>query len=157
MKRIVKAGIAGILLAAATSSASAIEVWQGNLFITAANNACNGTPWTVNTFFTAVYRPSGLSNNGGSTRLALFLTRYAATYAVSGALSGNGQYQATRITPAASVFDWSGTYAKASVKPASPTATTKTVVVKVQLAKFGNTGKCKVTLQGSLGKRPDDP
>ena len=155
MKRLLKAGIAGVLLAAATSSASAIEVWQGNLFITAANAACAGN-WSANQFFTAVYRPAGLSDNGPSTMLALFGQRTAMSYVVDGALSGNGTYTGRRLLSSAGFFFWeNGTYSQATVTPASVSKITKTVVIRVKLATFANTGNCTVTLQGSLGKRPD--
>jgi hypothetical protein len=150
MRRLAKAGVAGILLAAATTSASAIEVWQGNLFITVANPACAGN-WTANQFFTAVYRPAGLSDNGPNTLLALFGQRTAMSYAVEGALSGNGTYTGRRFLSSAFFTFWeNGTYSQATV-----TKIAKTVLVKVRLKKFGNSGDCTVTLQGSLGKRPD--
>jgi hypothetical protein len=155
MTRFAKIGVAAILLAATTSSASAIEVWQGHLFITGTNPACENADWKVNDYFNAVYRPAGLSDNGTSTLLALFKPRTAMTYAVSGALSGNGTYTATRIAPAGNAFEWNATYSNAVVGPGSVTDTTKTVVIRVRLTKFANSGNCALMLQGSLGKRPD--
>jgi hypothetical protein len=155
MQRLAKTSLAAALLVAVTTSASAVEVWQGHLFITAANRACNAGNWRVNVFFNAVYLPAGVSDNGPTTFLALFHSRNAMSFAVNGALSGAGGYNAGRIRPTGPTQSWSGSFSKARVTPASPSDTTPTVTVRVQLNPFGNVPNCTAMLQGSLGKRPD--
>jgi hypothetical protein len=81
--------------------------------------------------------------------------RSAARYSVVGNFAGSGGYAATAIGSSASLFSWSGAFSQASVKPAAPTAATATLVVRVRLANFFNVASCTLTLQGSLGKRPD--
>jgi hypothetical protein len=157
MQRLVKAGIAGVLLAAATSSASAVEVWQGHLFITTASNGCNASNWAVNQFFNAVLRPNDLEDNGPFTLLALFRDRYAARYRFGGALAGNGTYDGRHITSTATVGStgsFSGNYSKGSVKPV-PAVGKPSLKVRVKLTGFGDNANCAVTLEGTLGLRPN--
>ena len=160
MKRLSIAGIAGLLLIAAAPSASAIEVWQGDLFITTANNSCVNAGWTVNRFFDAVLRPNDLEDNGTNTLLALFQERYAARYVVAGALAGNGTYNARHITSTAgggggpSGGLWSANFSVASLKPV-PAVGRPSVKVRVRFTRFADTAGCTVTLQGTLGLRPN--
>jgi hypothetical protein len=144
------------LLLAAPFPALAIETWQGDLFVTAATASCSSAGTSVNDFFRAVFRPRNLEDNGQDTRLSLIASRSAQRYFFqSRALIGAGPYQGDTITGTAAVDSWNGTFAAASIAPQQPLVTTPTVVVKVTLNTFANTANCTVTLQGSLGNRPN--
>src|SRR5688572_22223940 len=118
MKRL---AIAASVLACATLPASAIETWQGDLFVTAATAACNGpgTPGiTVNDFFRAVFRPRNLEDNGVDTRLALFSTRNAHRVFIENApLSGAGNYNGVFIGGTGGFTSYAATFASASTTP----------------------------------------
>jgi hypothetical protein len=144
-----------LLLGATSFPAFGLEVWQGDMFVTAASPRCARNGVSVNDFFRAVFRPRGLENNGADTRLSLFGTRSAHRYLFRNrALAGDGQYQGDFISPQAVVASWNGEFSDASVEPPSPTGSTPTVVVKLRLRDFGDFG-CTLTLEGSLGNRPN--
>jgi hypothetical protein len=152
MKRLM---LASMLLAGTISTASAVEVWQGDLFATAATTECAAVSWSVNEFARAIFRPANVTDNGPNSVLVVLGGRSAQRYSVTGNLAGNGSYSATAIGSSTNIFSWNGAFSQASVKPAAPTATTVTLVVKARLANFFNVANCTLTLQGSLGKRPD--
>lgn len=153
-----RAGIAVLLLASATLPASAVETWQGDLFVTAATNACDGQGGpgiNTNDFFRAAFRPRGVDGNGPDTRLALFAPRNAHHIAIVGKrLTGAGNYTAHAITGAGGGGEYAGTYGQGSTKPPAPTPNTPAVAVKVKLNRFADKPGCSVTLQGVLGNRP---
>ena len=146
---------AALLLAAAITPGLATEVWQGDLFITTASAGCANDGIAVGDYFTAIYRPRNLVDNGPDTRLALVASRSAQRYEVTNApLSGSGPYKGVFITSRANVQTWTGTFSAASVSPATPTATTQTVVIKATFTNFADVVGCTATLKGSLGNRP---
>jgi hypothetical protein len=153
MKRLVMATwLAGILV----SPAAAVEVWQGDLFVTAATAACAQAGVGVNDFFRAVYRPRNVEDNGQDTRLSLFASRSAHRIVVgNGALAGTGNYTGLQLASTTGVETYNGVFAGAAVTPASPTPNTQTVVVRVTLRTFTGEAGCNATLQGSLGNRPN--
>jgi hypothetical protein len=158
MTRVSTASLAGLLLVASASSASAIQVWQGHLFITAASKDCVDAGWTVNRFFNAVLRPYDIEDNGPNTLLALFQDRYAASYSFAGSLSGNRIYSARHITSTAGgggpSGPWSGWYSRGRVRPV-PTESRPYLTVRVVVSDFAHTAGCNVKLEGTLGLRPN--
>ena len=151
MKRLVTAAM---LLAGTGLPAFATEVWQGDMFITAATTACAADGITANDFLRAVYRPRNLADNGVDTKLSLIGSRNAQRYFVANApLTGTGNYEGILITSRANFQSWTGTFSGATVTP-TPTATTQTIVVKVTFKNYGDIVGCTATLKGSLGHRP---
>ena len=72
MKRFLIAAAAVTTIAAATASpAFAVQVWQGDMFLTDANAACKAKGFTVDDFFRGVYRPAGVADNGANSFLSL--------------------------------------------------------------------------------------
>jgi hypothetical protein len=153
MKRL---AIATVLLAGTAFPASAVEVWQGDMFITAASAACVAEGYTVNDFFRAVYRPRNVEDNGIDTRLSLISARNAHRFLVENApLTGAGNYHGNKIGSTAAFSSWDSTFSAASVTPPLPTVNTQTVVIKVTFKDFADFPGCTATLQGSLGNRPN--
>ena len=151
MKRL---AISAVLLASVSASASAQELWQGDVFVTAANATCGQIGISENDFFRAVFRPRDVGANDADTRLALFGPRNAYRVIINnGALSGSGQYDGQAIFGTAGFASWTGNFAIATTTPASPTPTTKTVAIRVQLRSFGDVA-CTMTIAGSLSNRP---
>jgi hypothetical protein len=155
MKRL---AITAALCALTGVPASAFETWQGDLFVTTATSQCTtvqGSPnVTVNDFFRAVFRPAGVSDNGPDSKLALYHPRNAHHIEIDNkALTGSGNFAGRWITGGGNFVSYAGTYVAASATPA-PAIGVETVVVHVQVRKFGNTVGCNVTLHGSLGNRP---
>lgn len=143
-----------MLLSGTALPAFATEVWQGDMFITAASTACAADGWTINDYMRAVYRPANLVDNGIDSKLSLIGPRNAQRYLVANAaFAGSGTYQGVMITSRANLQSWTSTFSSATVMP-TPTATTQTVVVKATINNFGDVIGCKVTLRGSLGRRP---
>jgi hypothetical protein len=152
MKRLVTTAA---LLAGLVSSASAVEVWQGDLFITTANATCRENGVNVNDFVRAVYRPANVSDNGPDARLSLVGTRNAQRYSFTGVLvDGGGSYNGQIISSTANYGTWSDTYQGAKVRPVTPAVTTPTVTFKIVIKQYATFAGCNVTLSGSLGHRP---
>lgn len=155
MKRL---ALAAMLTTGTIPSASATEVWQGDLFITAANATCVNSGFSVNDFFRSVYRPNGLEDNGPDARLTLISARVAQRYSVTGALSAGKKlkaYSGQIIYSTAGFASWDGTYKLATVTPATPTVNTATVTIAVTFNDFASFVGCTATLKGSLGNRPN--
>jgi hypothetical protein len=144
---------AGMLLGA-VAPASAVEVWQGDLFLTVVGGACKPN-WGVNDFVRAVFRPANLSDNGPDSRLALFSTRVVQRYTVAGGPFKSGSFAATGIFSSTNMPNWTGTLSQVNVKPATQTASTPSVTIKARISNFSDIDGCIVTLEGVLGKRPD--
>jgi hypothetical protein len=158
MKRFLIAAAAVTTIAAATASpAFAVQVWQGDMFLTDANAACKAKGFTVDDFFRGVYRPAGVADNGANSFLSLTGSRNSQRFSVAGGtLSGSGTYNGTFITSTAGFLSWSDSFSGAKVKPA-PTLTTPSITITVKIKTFGDVAGCNVTLQGALGIRPDQP
>ena len=152
MKRLI---LTGLVLSGLMVPAQATEVWQGTMFVTAANSPCRADGVVVGDFYLAVYRPRNVEDNGVDTRLALFTTRSANRYIViNKPFDGNGRYEGIRVSTTALVQDWSGNFSGATVNPPSPTPSTQTVEITVTFTKFNNNSGCTATLVGSLTNRP---
>jgi hypothetical protein len=150
--------LAGMLLAATISSASALE-WQGDLFITKSNAACRNEGFEVNQFFRSVLQPAGAAlGNDTNTRLSLIGQRNAQRiFLQNDVLDGSGPYNGTFITSRAGFASWTdGTFSGAKLKPATLATSTPSIIVKVTINKFANIVGCSLTLEGTLGQRPDE-
>jgi len=151
---------AGGLLLAMTSNASALETWQGHLFVIATSGTCDndptGIPITKNQFFTAIFRPRNLEDNGPDTYLSLVSQRGANSYKFANkALTGSGSVSYTGVSTKGHTYTLTTTYSGASVAPAAPTVNTQTVVVTITIANVTGYNGCTATLKGSLGNRPN--
>jgi hypothetical protein len=154
MKRLLIAiMLAGGFANAATAAPGEI-VWQGDIFVKTVTAGCQGS-WAVGNFSRAVFKPANLGTNGADTKLSLIGTRNGQRYFWPGAKFGNGAIGGTGIGTTANVFTWTSNFSKATTQPATPTATTQTVVLKATITNFFNNPGCTVTVIGSLGLRPD--
>jgi hypothetical protein len=151
VKRLV---LAATVLAATASSAFAIEVWQGDLFITALSDTCTANSFSVDDFFRAVLRPAGVEDNGTDTALLLVGTRSAQRAVIAdGALTGNGDYNGVFFGSQGNARSWTSQFSGAKLKPL-PSTKAKPVTITVDLATFAGLTGCDLTLQGTLGVRP---
>jgi hypothetical protein len=159
MKRLIAAALLTCGLAMPASAANDFVLWQGNMFLTAANAACNGGGWSVGNFFNAVLRPRGLGDNGTFTGFALYSTRNAQRYAVQNKGFVTGFYTGVTIYSSAGFAGWDGTggtlHSKLTVQ-VSPTVTAahKTLTATVTITNFGNVENCTATVVGALYQRP---
>jgi hypothetical protein len=94
MKRLV---LASALLAGTISTVSAVEVWQGDMFITAASAGCAATPHGVGSFYRSVYRPNGVEDNGNFEAISFVTPRAVFRVAVNGSFPAAGSYFAAGI------------------------------------------------------------
>jgi hypothetical protein len=149
MKRIL---LATVLLCGTAFSANAFDAWQGDLFITSVNAACDAASIKVGDYFRSTYLPAGVGVNPNETRLSFIGPRTAQQYHKSGLPYGNGTWEAARITGlTAFLTTFEATMTKAKSQPATPTETTQTVVLSGILSNFFDTPDCKVAFRGSLG------
>ncbi len=162
MKTILLAGAAS--LAILTSPAQAVTYsWQGDLFITAVNdaNACNAVGMHVGDFARGVFRPKNVGTNGTADLLAWHFARSAGHLQPNGG-SLNGATAATvRIIYGSGGFKkvanvvLSGT----TLTPAAPVQNTQTIKISFTMvdAYPPQTGvsNCDLTFQGTLAKRPN--
>jgi hypothetical protein len=160
MKGILLAGAA--LLTIAASPAHAVTYsWQGDLFVTAVNdaNACGAVGLRVGDFARGVFRPKGLGTNGANDMLAWYFGRSAGHLQASGSLHG-----ATAAT--VHIIYGSGGLKKvvgavlsgATVSPNPVALNTQAVRITFTMvdAYPPQTGvsNCDATFQGTLAKRP---
>jgi len=162
MKGILLAG-AALLTIAASPAHAVVYSWQGDLFITAVNdaNACNAVGLHVGDFARGVFRPKNLGTNGTSDLLAWFFGRSAGNLQPNGG-SLNGATAATvRIIYGSGGFKQVANVvlSGATVTPAAPTLSTPTIRITVTMvdAYPPQTGvsNCDATFQGTLAKRPN--
>jgi hypothetical protein len=146
--------LATIALASLAVPASARTVWQGDVFITAANSICQSAGWPVGNYLRVEFRPHNLTDNGSNTYLGLYSPRSAQTYSIAGKGLVAGTYAAGGITSTAFPQGWTSTFSGVSVSPA-PKLTTKTVTIKATITNFFNNTGCTVTIQGAAFQRPD--
>ncbi len=148
--------LATALLCGQGISAQAAEViWQGDMFVTVANAACESGGIVVGSFYRAVFKPRNLEDNPADTRLAMFGSRQALHHNWTGANYGNGPVDGIVIGSKGNAGSVSSTFSQALIQPATLTATTKTVTVKGRITNFFAVSGCTATLIGSLGNRPD--
>ena len=116
--------LATIVLASLAAPASARTVWQGEVFITAANSACLTANWQVGNYLLVEFRPHNVSDNGSTTYLGLYNPRNAQTYSISGKGLVAGTYTGSGIGSTAFPQSWTSNVTGVSVSPA-PTVTRK--------------------------------
>jgi hypothetical protein len=161
MKRTILAG-AALLAVAATPADAAFYSWQGDLFVTAVNNAtaCSAVGWSVGSFARGVFRPRNLDQNGPNDLLAWHSPRTAGQLAATGPL--NGETVATiRIIYGSGGFAQfnNAPISGAMVSPAAPMITTPTVRITLTIPNAYSSpppaapSGCDLTLNGTLAKR----
>jgi hypothetical protein len=156
--------LAAMTLACIASPASAITVWQGDLFITAAvgGAACTAVNMNVGNYARGVFRPRGVSDNGTSDMLSWHFSASSGQVFMAPNVPLDGATSATvRIIYGSAGFNqfnnW--TLSGVDVTPAAPTAATKTVAVQVTIQdiyskKPNQPSNCDVTFQGTLARKP---
>lgn len=150
--------IAILTLLATTISASAQKIWQGDMFITAVNDAvvCNAGRVNVGDFYRGVFRKGGLAGNPATDTLAFFPSRGAIQVAPDGGVLNEATTATVRYIFGSSGFSQltGVSIAPTTVAPVPVKNTTLVVTISVIIPDiFGVTG-CDATLVGRLGKRP---
>ena len=164
MKGILLAGAA--LLTIAASPAHAVTYsWQGDLFITAVNdaNACNAVGLHVGDFARGVFRPKNIagSTNGTSDLLAWYFARSAGHLTPNG-----GSLNAATAARVRIIYGSGGFKDVTNVVLSGATVTPNPVVLNTQTVKITFTmvdayppqtgvSNCDATFQGTLAKRPN--
>lgn len=161
MKRFLLSAAALICLA---SPASAITVWQGDLFVTATvgGAACTAVNMNVGNFARGVFRPKGLGDNGTSDLLSWHFSASSGQIATAPNVALDGATSATvRIIYGSAGFNQFNNWAisGADVTPPAPGAGTATVTVQVTVQdiyskKPTQLSGCDVTFRGTLAKKP---
>jgi hypothetical protein len=162
MKRVLVTGAA--LLALAASPAHAVTYsWQGDLFITAVNNAntCNAVGLHVGDFARGVFRPKNLGTNGATDMLAWHFGRNAGQLQPNGGALNGATAALVRIIYGSGGFKQvsGAVLTGAIVQPANPVINQPTIKITVTMvdAYPPQTGvsNCDITFQGTLAKRPN--
>jgi hypothetical protein len=134
--------------------ASAVEVWQGDLFISAATTQCASAGFAKDDFFRAVYRPANISDNGAAARLTLLTPRAAARIAATeGDFVRNGDYSGKFFSSRAGLLEWDSTILTENI--GAVTETSPRVDVLLGMRNFTGVVGCSVTVRGTLTHRPD--
>lgn len=152
MNRIVV--LAAGLAALSTLPAAAANIeWRGAAILTAVTGC--GTDYAVGNSIPMRFRPSGLADNGSSSKFALHQTFFAQTYIVS------GRFPAALTTVNGGALGAGyGTFAVApkfkmtSVTPSTLAATTPSVAMVGEIQNFGDISGCKVTFRASGALKP---
>ena len=115
--------IAAVLLASIALPVSATEVWQGDLFITAATSQCAVANFDVGNFFRAVYHPPTIGGNDPDARLSLIGARNAARISRdNGAFVANGPYHGNFLSSHAGLNAWDSTLGAVSITAVTATS-----------------------------------
>ncbi len=159
--------IVAALLPCLASSASAMALWQGDLFITAVNNAaaCKAVGLNVGDFARGVFRARGVSDNGGTDLLSWHFGRSSGQLMPSAptATTLNGATKATIriIYGSAGYQQFAGAQASTIAATVTNPVTAGTAVVDITLTITNAYSKnpstpsgCIATFKGSLAKRP---
>lgn len=140
-----------------TAAADASTLWEGDLFIAAANTACATVGVSAGDFWQAVFAPKNLTGNSKtSDQFAVFRPRGSAAQITpnTGTLNGSTVVTMTVIENAAVKTNKDVTFSPAiKVVPATITATTPSVEVTMAVTGLDGVG-CNVTFHGILAHRP---
>ncbi len=157
---------AAALVCAASPASAAVIVWQGDMFITAVNDAtaCAAVNMKVGDFARSIYRPKGVGTNGNSDLISFVFGRSAIqvvpTSPAGGLLNGATAGTTRTIGGNAGFLQLTGVaLGGATVSPSPLTAGDPTVAISVTVNNmFSNSPSslsgCHVTFSGNLGKRP---
>jgi hypothetical protein len=147
------AGALAAALPAAGPAAAQPPIWQGDMFITSATQACATSGAAVaDDFFTAVYRPNITGQSQES--LALFSGRAAwLLNAIEKSLRGRAVADSHVISSDATIHSSSATVVL-RIAPATIAPTTRVVTISGTLTGFFNNVGCDVGVSAALGLRP---
>jgi hypothetical protein len=165
MKRLLaEVAVLGCLVSPAYAAGP--TTWQGDLFITAVNNAakCSAVNMNVGDFARGVFRPKSVSGNGPSDLLAWYFSRSAGqvvpTSPGGGTLDGATAATVRIIYGSAGFNQFTGvTLTGVDVNPPAPTGATATVAIEITIANVYSSSPstpsgCNITLKGTLAKKP---
>ncbi len=149
-----KVYLAAAMILAATVGAQADARFQGDMFITSITNACANDGYGVGNYARIRFRPAKVDGNPTNTGFGIHWGRWATGYQINGKLTSTWKdAQGTGISSFG--FNWTGSKLRyLSQSPGTIKASTKTVILKVEIGKFDNVSKCKVVFEGALTKRP---
>jgi len=153
---IARLACATVLLLAPVTGASAIAVFAGGGFVTAATNECSDAVIFAGLYLSAGYSPANLSGNGPNTDLTFgTLPQLAAPFAthvsvVGAPTPGFTKTKATTVSTTAKVYN-----ARVSIneKPAV-TIDTQHLALVVKVKNLSGIIGCDVTLELSLRRAP---
>ena len=163
MKRIL-VGTA-LLTCLAAPALGAPTLWQGDLFITAVNNAaaCDAVSMQVADFARFNFRPKSVAGNGQSDLLSWNFQRSSGHMTPVGGVLDTATAATVRyIFSSAGFSQIANSPIVATVNPAAPAATTATVRVTITINNFysssiGALSGCNATFSGALTRRPPSP
>jgi hypothetical protein len=160
MKRTIFAAAAALGLLASTSAASAVTVWQGEAVVLQASGSClfvqdERRNIGAGSVMKAVFRPSGVDNNGNATRLS-FIHDSGALFAmlINGNPSANGDFVGFGATHSGEIVAnrFAG-YASYGQVPANVTAQTVFVIVTARVEDFMFLNGCDATFRAAFTRR----
>jgi hypothetical protein len=134
-------------------TAYAKENWQGELFITVNNPACEANGVPVGDHYLSQFFPSGISNNGSFSYQSFIQRRNAETIKVSGRPAATKAFTGVGVTGRGEGYTTSGTYAAFAVSPAAFTVATKSLFITGQVNNFRHFAGCNVSFEGSFIRR----
>jgi hypothetical protein len=157
----------GVLACVASpASAASFTLWQGDLFITAVNDAtaCGAVSMHVGDYARAVFRPKSVPGNGASDLLAWYFPRSAGqivptTSPTAGQLNGATAATIQIIYGSAGYNRFVGAVLSGvTVNPAAPATSNPSVFIQATIhdaysSKSSIPSGCDITLKGTLGKR----
>jgi hypothetical protein len=154
--------IGAALLVSFASPAAAFTLWQGDMFLTAVNNAtaCTAVNAKVGDFARGVFRPRNVSDNGVNDLLSLVFARSAMQVVPNGGnLDGAVAGTLRTIYASAGFQELVNDPLSATVAPTAPTTATPTIAIVVTINNVfsknpATLSNCHATYRGTLAKRP---
>lgn len=147
---------AGAVLALLSQQAVAAKVtWRGAMCITAVSQACPAGDWVI-TCYNMAYRPPNIGDNGAATHFAFGdgNFRYGMDLA-SGSLVGTVFQPVSQTSVTTFGFTPSGVTMRFTLqKPATPTATTKSIELAGNINNVDGNAGCNLTFRGSAVLQP---
>ena len=155
--------LAAMTLACIASPASAITVWQGDLFVTAVvgGAACTAVNMAKGNYARGIFRPKNVADNGTSDLLSWHFAGSSGQVVPTGGSLNGATKGIVRIIYGSAGFNqfnnW--TLSGADVTPDAPTAANQTVDIQVTIQDIYSKNpttpsNCDVTFKGTLAKKP---
>ena len=152
------AALFGLATPAAAQLSTEVPVYQGAVFVTAANAACREEGVEAGTTFSALFRSQRRPNNGQGGGLHFIGARQVFTYVKSDnqSLPGGSQqglFRGLGTSAQVGVFGYTSKY-NLSISPANITRNTLVVSLTGTLTNVNGVGGCTAAIRGAFVKRP---
>jgi hypothetical protein len=144
--------LAGISLL--SEAAEARVAWQGHAMITAVSAGCAESGDAVGQFFTSVFRPPNIDDNGPDSWLSFVGARIGHSLMVSNGTFEDGvSYDAVGVGSFANHFSYGGNVQVFSTRPSAIDADTRFIAVTGRVTNWMGNAGCTVMFDGSYVRR----